>query len=155
VFLLWFPHISSCYQKERQTQSERELLTHFEAGLCLSSLLHILSYNTVLPYCSLNLRDTAFIPKMAATRMSHWEVIKLLFPPGAGLNLNPGSYQSDTQCSPPLTGSCTSLSSIVHLRSSPRLARRTNPLWIKLSIGTWWDLLLTVRGDAPQWQGRW
>jgi hypothetical protein len=44
-------------------QSGRELLTHFTAGLSLSSHFHILSHNTVLPPWSLNLRDTVSPPK--------------------------------------------------------------------------------------------
>jgi hypothetical protein len=50
---------------------------------------HTLSYSTVLPPCSLNLRDTVSPPKKVVTSLSHWE---LIMPPGAGLNLNPGSY---------------------------------------------------------------
>jgi hypothetical protein len=55
MFLLWFPPIFSHYQTARQTQSGRELLTCFTAGLHLSLHFHILSYNTILPYCCLNL----------------------------------------------------------------------------------------------------
>jgi hypothetical protein len=50
-----------------------------------------------------------------------------LLPPEAGLNLNPGSYQSDRQCSPSLAGSCASPGSVVHLRPSPHLAERSSP----------------------------
>jgi hypothetical protein len=50
-----------------------------------------------------------------------------LLPPGASLNLNQGSYQSDQQCSPRLASSYTSLGSVVHLRPSPWLAGRMNP----------------------------
>jgi hypothetical protein len=50
-----------------------------------------------------------------------------LLPPEAGLNLNPGSYQTDGQYSPPFTGSCDSPGSIVHLRLSPQLTKRIRP----------------------------
>jgi hypothetical protein len=63
VFLLWFPQISSHYQTARQTQNRRAFLTHFAAGLHLSSHFYILSHSTVLPSCSLNLRDKVSLQK--------------------------------------------------------------------------------------------
>jgi hypothetical protein len=36
----------------------------------------------------------------------------------------------------------------------PNLAGGWIPFQIKLFIGAWWDLLLMVRGYAPQWEGR-
>jgi hypothetical protein len=47
--------------------------------------------------------------------------------PGAGLNLNLGSYHSDEWCSHPFPDFCTSLGSIVHLKPSLRLIGRRNP----------------------------
>jgi hypothetical protein len=87
-----------------------------------------------------------FTLKMVVTRMSHLEEIRLpLLSPGAGLNLNSGSYQSDEQSSLPLAGSCTSLGSIVHPRPSPRLAgrmnlpSRSNCLLVPGGISSWWS----------------
>jgi hypothetical protein len=70
----------------RQTQSGRELLTHFAAGLHLSSHFHILSYNTILPHHPLNLRDMLSPQKLRdmvspqkSLPISLWEVIRLPF----------------------------------------------------------------------------
>jgi hypothetical protein len=127
VFLLWFPRISSHYQTARQTQSGRELLTHFAAGLHLSSHFQILSYSTVLPYCSLNLTNMVSPPKWWLPGVPLGGDQAPLLPPEAVLNLNQYSYQSDEQCSPPLAGSCASLGSVVHPRPSPWLTERMNP----------------------------
>jgi hypothetical protein len=86
---------------------------------------HTLSHSTVLPPCSLNLRDTVSHQK-AVTRV-----------------LSPGCYQSDGQHSP-----CWFLClirSVVHLRHSPRLTRRMNPssgstvLWRMAHHFSWWS----------------
>jgi hypothetical protein len=42
-----------------------------------------------------------------------------LRPPEAGLNSNPGSYQSNEWCSPSLVGSCASPGSVVCPKPSP------------------------------------
>jgi hypothetical protein len=64
-------------------------------------------------------------------------------PPGAGLNLNPSSYQSDEWCSPFLAGSCASLGSVMHLRPPLQPSGR---MTLHLDQAAWWDLLLVVWG---------
>jgi hypothetical protein len=59
-----------------------------------------------LPSC-LNLRDPVSPPNMVFRGSLGCDQSPLL-PPEAGLNLNPGSYLSDEQRSPPFAGSCTS-----------------------------------------------
>jgi hypothetical protein len=153
VFLLWLPHFSFCYQTARQ--SGKELLIRFAAELHLSLHFHTLSYTTVLPYHSLNLRDMVSPQKWQFLGCPFGSWSGPLLSPGAGLNLNQGSYQSDEWCSPPLASSCTSLGSVVHPRPSPWLAEGMNP---PPDQAVHWCLVGFPPGgprDAPRWQGRW
>jgi hypothetical protein len=142
VFLLWFPHISSSYQTARQTQSGRELLTCFPAGLSLSSHFHILSYGTILPYCSLNLRH-GFTPKMVVTRMSHWEVIKFPFCLLGQAWIWTWVLTSLMSGAPlPLLVPVPHWVLLCIRGPQPDSPAGWIFLQIKLSIGTWWDLLV-------------
>jgi hypothetical protein len=65
-----------------------------QLGHILGSHFHTLSHRTVLPPCSLNLRDMVS-PQKGVTWVSLGVDQTPSLPPKSGLNLNPGSYQSD------------------------------------------------------------
>jgi hypothetical protein len=155
VFFFWFPHISSHYQTSRHTQSGRELLSLHSWAASQPAF----SYTLIQHCTSIPLPEPerhGFTPKMAVTSMSHWEVIKLPFCPLGQASI--------------WTWVLTSLRSSAHLPlmvpaphwvplyiwgPHPDLTGGWIPLQIKLSVGTWCNLLLVVWGDVPQWQGRW
>jgi hypothetical protein len=65
-----------------------------QLGCISGSHFHTLSHSTVLPPCSLNLRDMVS-PQKVVTRVSLLGVNHSpILPPEVGLNLNPSSYQS-------------------------------------------------------------
>jgi hypothetical protein len=152
VFLLRFPPISSRYQTARQTQSGRGLLTHFAAGLCLSLHFYLLSHSTVLPHCSLNLRDKVSPWLLAVS--GRWSVSPFCL-------LGQAWIQTRVLTSLMSSASLPLLVPVPHQVSlciggpRPDLLGGWIPLQIKLSVGSWWDLLLVVWGDTPWWQGRW
>jgi hypothetical protein len=76
-----------------------------------------------------------------------------LLPPKAGLNSNLGSYQSDEQCSPPLTGCCASPGSLYIWTFTPTHWEDEPLLQIKLSVGACSDLLLVVWRLHPSNKG--
>jgi hypothetical protein len=100
------------------------------------------THSTVLPSCSLNLRDTVS-PQNVVTRVSLLEVDQTpLLPPEAGLNLNQDSYQSDEWGSQ--VGSQAFPGSFCDQNSPPLFTRREVPFpWINRSSGAW------------QWQPSW
>jgi hypothetical protein len=76
-----------------------------------------------------------------------WEVISLPPVSRGRPEFEPRFLQSDEWCSPPLTGSCTSLGSIVHPRPSSQITRRMNP---PLDQAVHWRLV----GSPPGGPGR-
>jgi hypothetical protein len=83
-----------------------------------------------------------------------WEVISLTFCHLTQVWIEPGFLPvwQAVLSSPCLFRHLTSPGPIVHPRPSPQLTGRMNPLQIKQSVGTWWDLLPAAQKDTPQWQ---
>jgi hypothetical protein len=138
---------------DEKTDTEQEGTPHWLRSLHFSSHFHILSHSTVL---LLEPERQGFTPKMAVTKMSHWEVIRLPF-----CLLDQAWIWTRVLTSLMSDAPLPSLVPAVHwaplcIRGPrPDSRGRLIPLRIKLSFGAWWALLLAVWGDAPLWQGKW
>jgi hypothetical protein len=126
------------------------LLTHFAAELRLRLTL---SHSTVLPPCSLNLRDTVS-PCLLAVTSGLWEVISLPF-----YLLRQAWIWTQVLISLMSDVPFPSLVPVPHWvplciqGPHPNSPGGQIPLWIKLSIGTCWDLLPAVWGTHPSDRG--
>jgi hypothetical protein len=103
---------------------------------------------------SLNLRDTVSPPKKVVTSLSHWEVIKLPFCLLGQAWIWIQVLTSLMSGAPlPLLAPAPHCVPLCIRGPHPDSPGGWIPLWIKLSIGTWWDLLLAIQGDTSDDKG--
>jgi hypothetical protein len=126
----------------RQTQSRRELLTHFTAGLCLSSHFHILTAHHFHP--------------TPWTWKTHLHPKRWLLVVSGRWSISPAASWGRPELKPEFLpvwwAMLLSPRWLLHPTGfhcasealTPTLQEDESPFWIKLSIGAWWSLFPVV-----------